>query len=396
MRAPKTFAAALLTVAMAATACGGGGANAGGTGGAGGSGGGLKGSGSGGACKIDKAVPVAAVFSLTGAAAAYGKTQKNGVELAAEELGKKDGVKYDLKVEDDATDPKQGITVFEKLVKNKTSVIIGPTLSNAAKQTNPVAQDGKTPVLGVSNTAAGITEIGDFIWRDSLTEDAVIPQTVAQVKKTYSPKKAVVMYSNDDAFTEAGFKVMEASLKKEGLEIVKVIKFSKADTDFRTLLNDAKAQNPDVLVVSALIEAAVPLVTQAREVGITKPIVGGNGFNSPQLMKGAGKAAEDVVVGAAWNSASKSPENDAFLAAYKAKYGSDPDQFAAQAYAGMKLVDAAVRNGCSGEPKAIRDSFGQLKDIPTALGSFSFDTKRDAVHPAVVQIVKDGKFDVLK
>src|SRR5690606_34494041 len=125
-------------------------------------------------------------------------------------------------------------------------------------------------------------------------------------------------------------------------EVLDTLTFSKGDADFRTLLTEAHDADPDALVVSALIEAAIPLVTQAREIGLDVPIIGGNGFNSPQLMADAGDAAEGVIVGAAWNSASDTPENQAFLEAYREAYDADPDQFAAQAYTGLYLIDAAI------------------------------------------------------
>jgi branched-chain amino acid transport system substrate-binding protein len=356
---------------------------------------GAQGEGSGDSCVLEEPVPVGAALSLTGAAASYGESQRKGLEVALDTLAEKEGVTYDLKVEDDATDPKQGISVFEQFLnRDSVSIIIGPTLSNAAKTTNPIAQEEGVPVLGISNTAAGITEIGDYIFRDSLPETAVIPQTIAKAKESLGLEKVVVMYSNDDAFTESGYKAFASALQDEGVEVAKTLTFSKADTDFRALLTEAKAANPDALVVSALIEAAIPLVTQARELGIDVPIIGGNGFNSPQLMADAGEAAEGVIVGAAWNSASESAENAAFLEDFRAKHNGDPDQFAAQAYTGMMLVDAAVREACSADRDAIRDSLGELEDVPTPLGSFSFE-EREPQHPAVVQIVKDGKFAVL-
>lgn len=357
----------------------------------------LTGSGTGDSCKIAKPIPIGAVFSLTGAAASYGESQKKGLELAAAELKTKGGVTYDVKTEDDATDPQQGIAVFERFVsKDKKSLIIGPTLSNTAKQTDPVAQEGKTPVLAVSNTAAGITDIGDYIFRDSLTEGAVIPQTITAAKDKFGLSKVVVLYSNDDAFTESGYQAFKQALDKSGVTITKTITFSKSDTDLRAQLTVAKGAAPDALVVSALVEAAVPLVTQAREVGLDVPIIGGNGFNSPKLMAGAGKSADGVVVGAAWNSASSGAENAAFLKAYRAKYSADPDQFAAQAYTGLMLVDVAVRAGCSGEREDLKKHLGELKGVPTALGLFTMTATRDAEHPAVVQVVENGKFAVLK
>lgn len=384
--APITTAAVL---ALLATSCAGGGSSDGAAGN-------LTGEGSGESCVIEEPIPVGAALSLTGAAASYGESQKKGLEVAMDKLSEKDGVTYDLKVEDDATDPKQGITVFEQFIsQDPVSVIIGPTLSNTAMTTDPIAQEESVPVLGVSNTAEGITEIGDYVFRDSLTEAAVIPQTIAKAKESLGLEQVVVMYGNDDAFTESGYQAFKGALDDEGVEISKTLTFSTADTDFRALLTEAKAANPDAIVVSGLIGAAIPLVTQARELGIETTIIGGNGFNSPQLMADAGEAAEGVVVGAAWNSASEDPENAEFLEAFKAKHDSDPDQFAAQAYTGLILIDEAVRAGCSGEPADIKEHLGELKDIATALGTFSIDENRDADHPPVVQIVEGGKFAVL-
>jgi branched-chain amino acid transport system substrate-binding protein len=394
MRNRLISVAAASAAALILASCGGADDGDGGTGGT--AAGGLKGSGTGDSCVIGSAVPVGAALSLTGAAASYGTSQQKGLQLALEELGKKPGVKYDLKIEDDQTDPKQGITVFEGFVNNNASIIIGPTLSNTAFQAQPIAQEGKTPVLAVSNTATGITAQGDYIFRDSLTEAQVIPQTVKKAKSSYNVAKVIVMYSNDDAFTESGYKVFDQSLKAEGIQVLDTLTFSKADTDFRALLAKAKAANPDAIVVSGLIEAAIPLVTQAREVGITKPIIGGNGFNNPKLMKDAGQAAEGVVVGAAWNSASDNPLNKAFLTAFEAKFSAAPDQFAAQAYTGLMLIDQAVRAGCSGERDAIKAGLAGLKNVPTVLGDLSINAQRDAEHPAVVQVVKGGKFTVVE
>ena len=397
MRKSLTTLALVTTAALALAACGGGTSDGDAT--ASSSGGASSAAGGGGTgddCTLSDPVKVGAALSLTGAAGSYGTSQKKGLELAAEDLKAKKGVTYDLKIEDDATDPKQGITVFEGFVDNGTNVIIGPTLSNTAFQAQPIAQEGKTPVLAISNTATGITAQGDYIFRDSLTEAQVIPQTIAKAKEKYSLKKVVVMYSQDDAFTKSGFEVIEGALKKEGVENAKTLSFSKADTDFRALLTEAKGLNPDAIVVSGLIEAAIPLVTQARELGITAPIIGGNGFNNPRLMKDAGAAAEGVVVGAAWNSASSNEENTKFMADFKAKNGAGPDQFAAQAYTGMLLIDHAVRAKCSAERDDIKAGLGAIKDLKTPLGTISINKDRDAEHDAVVQVVKDGAFTVLK
>jgi branched-chain amino acid transport system substrate-binding protein len=385
-RARVLLAATAVTVTLAACS----------SGGAADGGGSLVGEGTGADCTIGSPVPVGAALSLTGGAASYGESQQKGLELAAEQLNAQGGVEYELTVEDDQTDPRQGIAVFEQFTADDgVSVIIGPTLSNGGFQAQPIAQEEGVPVLAISNTADGITEQGDYIFRDSLTEAQVIPQTVAKAKEAYGAQSAVVMYSNDDAFTEAGYEVFAESLSAEGIEVAETLEFSTADTDFRALLTEAEAADADLLVVSALIEAAIPLVTQARELGIDVPIVGGNGFNNPQLMADAGDAAEGVVVGAAWNSASDNPENTAFLADFEEAHGSQPDQFAAQAFAGLMLIDTAVRASCSGERDAIKEGLGTIDGVPSVLGELTINDARDAEHEAVVQIVEDGAFAVL-
>ena len=376
-------------LALVLTACGESGGD-----GAGSGGGELVGSGSGDSCTIEAAVPVGAAVSLTGAAASYGESQKKGLELAAEQLAENEGVTYDLVIEDDATDPRQGITVFEQFTEDR-SVILGPTLSNGAFQAQPIAQEAGVPVVAISNTADGITAQGDYIYRVSLTEAQVIPQTVEVAKEEYGLEKVVVMYSNDDAFTESGYQVFSSALEEQGVEVIDTLTFSKADTDFRALLTEAKGAEPDAIVVSGLIEAAIPLVTQARELGIEVPIIGGNGFNNPKLMSDAGEAAEGVVVGAAWNSASEGELNTAFLADFEEKFGAQPDQFAAQAYTGLTVIDAAVRAGCSGEPDAIKENLAGVQDLETVLGTLSINGDRDSEHPAVVQVVEGGTFKPL-
>lgn len=340
------------------------------------------------------------VFSMTGAGAVYGATQKNGAQLAIDEInasGQLGAGKIEGVFEDDASDKAQGINTFQKLINSDRVVaIVGPTLSNTAQATDPVAQQASVPVLGVSNTAGGITEIGDYIFRDSLTEAQVIPQTVKAVKERASVKTAALLYGNDDAFTQAGFDVFKKALQDNGVQITTEQTFAKGDTDFSPQLTVIKGGNPDALFVSALADEAANIVSQARRLGLDKtPIVGGNGFNSPALMKNAGQAAEGVVVGAAWNSASTNPISKQFISSYTAKYTSEPDQFAAQAYAGVYILAEGLKKGATtSDRQAVRDGLTKVSNLNTILGNFSFTSGRDANHPAVVQIVQGGKFGV--
>jgi branched-chain amino acid transport system substrate-binding protein len=119
--------------------------------------------------------------------------------------------------------------------------------------------------------------------------------------------------------------------------------------------------------------------------------LGGNGFNSPRLVELAGRAANGAVSGAAWIMNAPTPGNRAFVKAYREQYGSDPDQFAAQAYAGVHLLATAIKNARSRDPRAIRDALARLRNVDTVLGKFSFEETRDPLQRPLVQIIRDGK-----
>ncbi|MBI5896376.1 MAG: ABC transporter substrate-binding protein [Desulfobacterales bacterium] len=340
---------------------------------------------------------VGIVFSMTGGAAAYGASQKEGALLAIEQINAAAGAGLQIEAvfEDDASVPQQGINVYNKLINgDKVAVIIGPTLSNTAKITDPIAQKAGVPVLAVSNTAGGITEIGDFIFRDSLTEAVVIPNTLKTAKEKLGFKKVAVFYGNDDAFTKGGYDAFKKALADEKIEILSEQTFAKGDRDFSPQLTQIKSQNPDAIICSALVEEASGIVSQARQLGIKVPIIGGNGFNSPALMKNAGEAAEGVIVGASWNASATNPLNLKFVDDYTKKYNRSPDQFSAQAFTGVQIVYQAATAANSTDRKAIRDAMAKIKDMETVLGKFSFTEGRDANHAPVVQEVKGGKFAV--
>jgi len=341
------------------------------------------------------------VFSMTGGAASYGASQKEGAQLAVAQINAAagGGMQVEAVFEDDASVPQQGTNVYNKLINgDKVTAIIGPTLSNTAKITNPIAQQIGVPVLGVSNTAGGITEVGNFIFRNSLTEAVVIPNTLKKAKEKLGLKKVALFYGNDDAFTKGGYDVFKKVLQAEGIQILTEQTFAKGDRDFSPQLTQIKSKNPDAIICSALVEEASGIVNQARQLGIPKsvPIIGGNGFNSPALMKNSGEAAEGVIVGAAWNVSSTNPLNLKFVDDYTKKYNRPPDQFAAQAFVGVQIIyDAAKTAGASDNRKAIRDAMAKIKNMDTVLGKFSFTEERNAEHSPVVQVVKGGKFTVL-
>lgn len=357
-------------------------------------------------CEAPDALPelvtLGAVFGLSGNVSVYGIPQQQAVQLAVAEINEQgylgEGVTLEVIFEDSAGTGEQAITAMTKLVEEDGVVaVIGPTLSSEAFAADPVAQENGTVVMGVSNTAIGITNMGDFVFRNSLPEAAVIPGTVAQATAALGLTNVGVLYGNDDDFTISGYEVFVEALEANEVEVLGEETFAKGDVDFSAQLTNLIGLEPDALVVSALAAEAVQIIVQARDLGYEGPIIGGNGFNSPAVLQQAGEGAEGLIVGAAWNvtAEDQSPSSEAFIAAYEEAYDAIPDQFAAQAYTGAWLMATAIRCANSDDRTAVRDALAAIVDFNSPLGVFSFDENRDPVHEPVAQIVVDGKFTVL-
>lgn len=347
-------------------------------------------------------IRIGAIFALSGSAAVYGTVQQNAINLALEEINTQgylgEGVTLEVVYGDSASTPEQATTAITNLVEEQDVVaILGPTLSTEAFSADPVAQEAGIPVMGVSNTAIGITDMGEFVFRNSLPEAAVIPGVIAQATEILGLERVGVLYGNDDDFTMSGYEVFIEALEENEVEIIGEETFAKGDADFSAQLTNLIAGEPDALVVSALAAEGTQIIIQARELGYEGPIIGGNGFNAPAILTNAAEDAEGLIVGAAWNitAENQSPSSEAFVAAYEEAYGALPDQFAAQAYTGAWLIATAIRCADSTEGLAIRDALAAISEFDSPLGVFSFDENRDPVHEPVAQIVVNGRFEVL-
>jgi branched-chain amino acid transport system substrate-binding protein len=362
----------------------------------------LTGAASGGltAAPLPPTIKIGAVESLTGDNASYGIPIRKGIELAVEEINASKmlgNAKISLVVMDDKADKQEGISVFNQLIgEDKVSAIIGPTLSSTAFAADPIAQKAGVPVLGTSTTALGITAMGDFIFRDSLPQASVIPGTLERVKAKYKVQKAAMLYEATNEYSKSEADVFKAAMQKEGIQLVASESYSKGDSDFRTQLSKLNAHRPDILVFCSLIGEAIPVLQQAREIGITQPIVGGNGFNNPNVLKNAKEASEGLIVGSSWFIESAVPKSKTFVEAFRKKYGADPDQFAAQGYAGAYIVATAIKKAGSADRGAIRAALAGIRNLDTVLGTFSFDDNRDPVHPSTPLIVKNGRYTLFQ
>lgn len=361
-------------------------------------------SGSPALAQTKEPLTIGAVEILTGPNNRYGIAIKNGFELALEEVNKAGGVlggrPLAIAYEDSAGNKEQAINAARQLIGTKNvPLMLGPTLSNEMFAVGPVVNGRKIPIIGTSTTANGITAIGPYVFRTALPESDVVPVTLKTAKDKLGIKKVAVMYGNDDAFTKSAYDVMKAALEKLGIEVLTTETFGAKDTDFSAQLTKIKSLNPDAIVVSALVEAGSGILLAKKALGIpaTVRVIGGNGLNSPKIGEIAGDAADGTMVGSPWFIGKDDAANQAFVAAYKAKYTDSPDQFAAQAFDTIKLVAKAINAAGAADSEKIRDAL--IKTTNTGvMGPFSFTADRDPADTSgvVVLEMKGGKFQILQ
>lgn len=334
--------------------------------------------------------------ALTGGAAAYGKSEEEGVRLAVEEINKKGDFPIDLLVEDTKAVPADSMNATKKLIQEKVSLIIGPMTSNEAKAAGPIIQNAKVPSLEISVTAENITDIGDCIFRNSVPESKNIPQTVKKTHKLLGYKTAAILYAHDNEQHVTAQKYFQKTMEEEGVQVIDVETFGSKDSEYSAQLTNIQHKAPDVIVVCSYYQEGSRILKKMREMGMDQPVLGDNGFVSPELGKMAGAAADNVYVSSMWSVDRKDEKVQKFVENYTKAYGRAPDQFAASAYDGVYMaMDAMQRAGTTTDHKKIRDALAQMKDFKGVCGTFSFDEKRDPVVDLILMKMQDGKFGVV-
>lgn len=334
--------------------------------------------------------------ALTGGAAAYGKSEEEGVRLAVEEINNKGDFPIDLLVEDTKAVPADSMNATKKLIQEKVSMIIGPMTSNEAKAAGPIIQNAKVPSLEISVTAENITDIGDCIFRNSVPESKNIPQTVKKTHKLLGYKTAAILYAHDNEQHVTAQKYFQKTMEEEGVQVIDVETFGSKDSEYSAQLTNIQHKAPDVIVVCSYYQEGSRILKKMREMGMDQPVLGDNGFVSPELGKMAGAAADNVYVSSMWSADRKDEKVQKFVENYTKAYGRAPDQFAASAYDGVYMaMDAMQRAGTTTDHKKIRDALAQMKDFKGVCGTFSFDEKRDPVVDLILMKMQDGKFSVV-
>ncbi|MDX2230336.1 MAG: ABC transporter substrate-binding protein [Leptolyngbyaceae cyanobacterium bins.349] len=371
---------------------------------------------SGGAAPAN-AIPIGIGVAQTSNVALLGQEQVAGAKIAEKyfnDQGGINGIPIKLVFQDTAGDEAGAINAFQTLItQNKVVGIVGPTLSQQAFGASPIADRAKVPVLGPSNTAKGIPQIGDFVARVSAPVSVVAPNSVAAALKINpSIKNVAVFFAQNDAFSKSETEIFQQTVQDKKLNLVTVQKFQTTDTDFQSQATAALNLKPDLVIISGLAADGGNLVRQLRELGYNGLIIGGNGLNTSNIFPVCKQLCDGVLIAQAYNPEQPGDVNQAFREAYVNQYKKQPPQFSAQAFAGVQVfVEAlqAVDQTTKLAQKPLPDLRVALNQqllkgkYNTPLGEISFTPEGEIVQKEfyVAQIKmnpdgNDGQFTFLK
>ena len=334
---------------------------------------------------------------LSGQTSSFGQSTRNGVTMAFDEINKAGGIngrQLQMLFEDDQGQPAQAATVVTKLVnQDRVVALLGEVASTNSLAAAPVAQQAKVPMITPSSTNPKVTQVGDYIFRVCFTDDfqgAVMAKFAANTLKA---KTAAVLGDVNSDYSKGMTQFFEQEFNRLGGRIVTKQAYTQTDADFKGQLTAIRSASPDVIFVPGYYGQVGVIAKQAKELGITAPLLGGDGWDAPQLFDLGGEALNGAYMANHYSIDDPSPSVQKFVAAYKQRYnGTAPDAIAALAYdAAMILADAMKRAG-STDPTKVRDALAQTKGFAGVTGSISINESRDAVKPAVVFELQNRKF----
>ncbi len=297
---------------------------------------------------LARAIPLGVAFSQTSNYALLAQESVIGAKIAEKYFNDKGGINgtpIKLVFQDTGGDEAGAINAFQTLINQDRVVgIVGPSASQQAFSADPIAERAKVPVIGASNTAQGIPEIGQYIARVSAPASLVAPNAIkAALKLNPQIKKVAVLYAQNDAFTTSETKIFQQAIKQQGLDIVTVQKFQTTDSDFQAQAINAINLQPDLVVISGLAADGGNLVRQLRELGYKGLIIGGNGLNTSNIFSVCKKLCDDIIIAQAYSPEAPGEVNVAFRQAYRRQKKKEPPQFSAQAFTAVQVFVEALK-----------------------------------------------------
>ncbi|MGA1871328.1 MAG: ABC transporter substrate-binding protein [bacterium] len=346
-------------------------------------------------------IKIGGVGPVTGGAATYGVSTRNACNMAVQEINQQGGIdvggiyyKVKLIFEDDEGKPESAANAYRKLIDmNGVQAIIGTVMSKCSLAGAPIAQETGVPMISSASTNPQVTLIGDYIFRACFIDPFQGTIMANFAYKHLNKKRAAVLYDNGNDYNKGLAEFFKAQFEKLGGTIVSYEAFTDEDKtqDFSAQLTKIRASNPDILFLPNYYSSVALIAKQARAMGISITLIGGDGWDSPQLTELGKDAVEGSYFSTHFSKDDPNPQVVEFVKHYSATYGQPPDALAALAYDACLILFNAIKKAGTTDGAAIRDALAATQDFNAISGKISFDKNRNPVKSAVIINIAKGK-----
>ncbi|EHJ52210.1 ABC transporter substrate-binding protein [Streptococcus macacae] len=346
--------------------------------------------------KIGDTIKIGYNLELSGDVAAYGQAEKKGADLAVAEINKSGGIggkKLKVVSKDNKSDNGEVSTISTNLAtQSKVNAILGPATSGATAAASPNANDAAVPLVTPSGTQDSLTyskgKVQEYIYRTTF-QDSFQGKIIAKyATDTLKAKKVALYYDKSSDYAQG---IADSFKKAYKGKITVEDTFQAKDQDFQAALTKFKNKDFDAIVMPGYYTETGLITKQARDMGLNQPILGPDGFNDAKYIEGAGAANTNNVyyVSGYSTKVSLTKKADKFLKDYKAKYGDEPNMFAALAYDSVYMIADSAKGAKTS--KDIAGNLAKLKNFEGVTGKMTIDKKHNPVKSAVMVGLKDGK-----
>jgi len=334
---------------------------------------------------------------LSGQTFNYGRSAINGVLLAVAEINQLGGIngrQIDVVIEDDKGSPEEAARLTAKLIdRDKVVAIIGGGTSGNNRAAAPKAFASHIPLIAPSSTDPAVTQAGDYIFRTCFVDSFQGEVMASFAVNTLKAKKAAILFDFNAPYGRGLTEFFELSFGKLGGEIVAKQSYTQGDADFKGQLSTIKAAEPDVIYIPGYYGDVAIIAKQARALGLQQPLLGGDGWDAPELWQLGGDALNNSYISTHYSVDNPAPAIQSFVHEYKQRYGNlVPDAHAALAYDATRLLFDAIKRAGTTDGPQLRDALAQTTNFAGVTGVINMDADRNAIKPAVVLKLQDASF----
>lgn len=347
-------------------------------------------------------IKVGGLLEMTGGSASFGISGKNGIDLALKKINEKGvlgGKKLSLVVADTKSEASEATNGMQKLIsQDKVVAVIGPNQSSAVIASGAINNGAKVVDITPMGTNPDVTvdpktkQVKPYSFRTCFIDPFQGTVMASFASNELKVKRAAIYIDNTSDYAKGLAQFFKENFVKNGGQVVIEEAYLQKDTDFKSTLTKIKAAKPDFIYIPGYYQEVGLIVKQAREMGITVPMAGGDGWDSAKLPEIAGKAALDnTFFSSLYSPDDTSDLNKEFVAEYKKAYNTNPDVFAALAYDSALLVAKAIEDAGSADPAKIAEAMAKIKGFKGVSGEVTFNEQHNPIKSAVIIEHKDGK-----